>query len=72
MHLTAVYQKTDEWYVAWIEEIRGVNTQGKTMEEARTNLNEALQLMLECLREEAAAETEGVTVVREALPITFP
>lgn len=42
------------------------------MEEARTNLKEALQLMLECLREEAAVETEGVTVVREALPITFP
>lgn len=71
MHLTAVYQKTDDWYVAWIEEIRGVNTQGRTMEEARANLKDALQLMLECLREQAAEETDEVTVVREAVPISM-
>jgi predicted RNase H-like HicB family nuclease len=44
---TAVIEKKGRWYVAWIEEIRGVNTQGKTLPEARRNLKEALQLILE-------------------------
>jgi len=44
---TAVYKKTKDWFVAWIEEIPGVNTQGKTLSEARENLQEALLLILE-------------------------
>ncbi|MBU1046615.1 type II toxin-antitoxin system HicB family antitoxin [Patescibacteria group bacterium] len=44
---TAVYEKQDGWVSAWIEEIPGVNTQGKTMREARANLKEALNLILE-------------------------
>ena len=43
---TAVFQKKGEWFLAWIEEIPGVNTQGKTMKEARKNLREALSLIL--------------------------
>jgi predicted RNase H-like HicB family nuclease len=50
-HLTAVYEKREDWYVAYLEEIPGVNTQGKTMEEARMNLNDALALFLEANRE---------------------
>lgn len=49
--LTAVYEKHGEWYVAYLEEIPGVNTQIKTMEEARVNLEDALQLFLEANRE---------------------
>ena len=44
---TAVYQKEGRWYIAYVEEIPGVNTQGRTMAEARENLKEALQLILE-------------------------
>jgi len=44
---TAVYEKQDGWINAWIEEIPGVNTQGKTMREARVNLKDALRLILE-------------------------
>jgi len=44
---TAVIEKKGRWYVAWVEEIPGVNTQGKTVAEARRNLKEALQLILE-------------------------
>lgn len=47
---TAVYKKTKEWFVAWVEEIPGVNTQGKTINEARENLREALFLILETNR----------------------
>lgn len=44
---TAVIEKKGRWYVAWVEEIPGANTQGKTLAEARRNLKEALQLILE-------------------------
>ncbi len=44
---TAVYKKSGKWYLGWIEEIPGVNTQGKTLQEAKKNLREALVLILE-------------------------
>lgn len=44
---TAVIQKCGRWCAAWIEEIPGVNTQGRTLKEVRRNLREALQLILE-------------------------
>ncbi len=47
---TAVYARTGKWYSAWIEEIPGVNTQGKTLREAKENLKEALSLVLETAR----------------------
>jgi predicted RNase H-like HicB family nuclease len=47
---TAIYKKTKNWFVAWVEEIPGVNTQGKTLKEARENLHEALTLTIETNR----------------------
>ena len=47
---TAVYARTGKWYSAWVEEIPGVNTQGKTLREAKENLKEALSLVLETAR----------------------
>lgn len=47
---TAVYKKSGKWYSAWIEEIPGVNSQGKTLSEAKQNLKEALMLILETNR----------------------
>lgn len=47
---TAVYQKHGKWTLAWIEEIPGVNTQGHTLKEAKENLKEALQMVLEANR----------------------
>lgn len=44
---TAVLEKKGRWYVGYVEEIPGVNTQGKTLKETRENLREALQLILE-------------------------
>ena len=42
---TAVYQKRGSWFLAWVEEIPGVNTQGRTMKEVKDNLKEALQMI---------------------------
>ena len=55
MTLTAVYLKTPEGYVAFVEELPGANTQGGTLEEARENLKEAVELVLEANRSLASA-----------------
>ena len=51
IELTAVFEKRGKYYIAYIEEIPGVNTQGKTLEEARENLKEALELVIQTNRE---------------------
>ncbi len=47
---TAIYKKQGKWYLGWVEEIPGVNTQGKTIKEVKNNLIEALSLVLETNR----------------------
>lgn len=44
---TAVYMKRGKWYVGYVEEIPGVNTQGRTLAAAKRNLKEALELVLD-------------------------
>ena len=56
MQFTGVFQKRDRWYVAYVEEIPGVNTQGRTLKEARENLKEALKLVVEANGELASRD----------------
>ena len=42
MDLTAIYEQDGEWIMGYIVEIPGVNTQGRTLEECRDNLRDAL------------------------------
>ncbi len=63
--LTAVFERTDSWWIAYIEEVPGVNTQGETLEAARENLREALRLVLETNREIAREASAGREVIRE-------
>ncbi|MCY4530380.1 MAG: type II toxin-antitoxin system HicB family antitoxin [Chloroflexi bacterium] len=44
---TAIIEKDDDWYIAYCPEIPGANGQGKTKEEARIDLGEAIALILE-------------------------
>ena len=48
---TAVVIPVPEGYMGFIEELPGANTQGATLEEARENLQEAAQTVLEANRE---------------------
>jgi predicted RNase H-like HicB family nuclease len=64
---TAVFEQEGDWWIGYVEELPGANTQGATLEEARENLKEAVQLVLEANRELARREVEGRTVVREDL-----
>ena len=56
---TAVYLKDGRWYLAYVAEIPGAFTQGETFGEARRNLREALQLILECNCEAAGSWPAG-------------
>lgn len=48
---TAVYERDGDWWIGFVEELPGANTQGRTLEEARENLVEAVHLILEASRE---------------------
>ncbi len=65
MNLTAVFMEVPEGYIAFIEELPGANTQGRTLDEARANLNEAVALVLDANRALAAESLEGAEVIRE-------
>jgi len=64
---TAVFEQVGEWWIGYIEELPGANTQGKTLEETRDNLKEAVQLIIEANRELAQREAMGRQVIREEL-----
>jgi predicted RNase H-like HicB family nuclease len=70
--LTAVFEEAPEGgYVAWVEELPGANTQGETLEEARENLKEAIEMILEYNRERAEKEIVGMKVIREEIDGVF-
>ena len=48
---TSVIEKRGDWYIDYVEELPGVNTQGKTLKEVRENLKEALLLIIEANRD---------------------
>ncbi len=47
---TAVYLRRGKWYIGYVEEIPGVNTQGRTLAETKRNLKDALAMVLEANR----------------------
>ena len=67
---TAVYKKEGDWYIAYVEELPGANSQGRTLEEARENLKEAVQLILEANRHMADSYSSDDDVIKEALIIS--
>ena len=50
---TAIIEKDGDWYIAYCLEIPGANGQGKTIEECKASLAEAILLILEDRREDA-------------------
>jgi predicted RNase H-like HicB family nuclease len=60
MSYKAVIQHRGNWWVGWVEELPGVNSQGATREELLENLQSALEEALEMNRAEAkAAASDG-------------
>lgn len=66
---TAVYKKSGKWYLGWVEELSGVNTQGRSLAEVRENLKDALMLVIETNRL-VNKNDAGKTARREPLLVT--
>ena len=56
---TALIQKDGDWWIGWIEEVPGVNSQGETREELVENLRSALAEAIEMNRADALAAAHG-------------
>jgi predicted RNase H-like HicB family nuclease len=67
LKITKVFQKVSEGYIGFVEELPGANTQGDTLEEARENLEEAIELVLEANRVLAEEQIQGQEVIRESV-----
>ena len=65
MKLTAVFEKVPEGYIAFVEELPGANTQGESLQEARENLAEAVELVMEANRTLSEESLLGKIVIRE-------
>ena len=65
--LTKIFQKVPEGYIAFVEELPGANTQAETLDEARKNLEEAIQLVLEANRFLAEEKLQGQDIIRESI-----
>lgn len=62
---TAVYIKAQHGYVGFVEELPGVNSQGRTIDEARANLQRLAAIFFDEERAQAEELLEGKEVVRE-------
>lgn len=70
IQFTAIYEKRGKWFVGYVEEVPGVNTQGKTLKEVRKNLAEALQLIVETNRLLAHSERRTMHAIREPIAVS--
>lgn len=50
---TAIIEQDGDWFIAYCPEVPGANGQGKSLQECRENLAEAIALILEDRREDA-------------------
>lgn len=65
VELTAVFQQVPEGFIAFVEELPGANAQGATLDEARSNLQEAVTLVLETNRALSEQALANALVIRE-------
>jgi predicted RNase H-like HicB family nuclease len=66
---TAVFERRDDWYIGYVPELPGANTQGRTLDEARENLREAIELVLLTNRELAEQQMQGKQLIREEITV---
>jgi predicted RNase H-like HicB family nuclease len=66
---TAIIEHDGDWFIAYCPEVSGANGQGRTKDEARKSLAEAIALILQDRREDALRgapdDAEHETVVVE-------
>jgi len=69
LRLAAIFQKVPEGYLGFVQELPGANTQGRTLDEARKNLREAVEFVLEANRALVEEDLAGSDVIREPLKL---
>lgn len=69
---TAVYMKSNHCYVGFIQELPGVNSSGRTLEEARAMLQRLAAVVFDEERREAEELIAGKDVVRESIFVPLP
>ena len=65
--LTAIFEKSSQGYIGYVEELPGANTQGATLEETKMNLIEAIQLVIKANRQLMEEDIVGKEVIRQPL-----
>ncbi|HEY7022460.1 MAG TPA: type II toxin-antitoxin system HicB family antitoxin [Ktedonobacterales bacterium] len=71
MTFTAVFEQDGAWWIGYVEELPGANAQGATLDEARDNLREAVELIVAANRDLARQDATGKTVIREPLDVAI-
>jgi predicted RNase H-like HicB family nuclease len=56
---TAVVRQDGEWWIGWVEEVPGVNSQGASRQELLSNLRDALAEAIEMNRLDARAAAKA-------------
>jgi predicted RNase H-like HicB family nuclease len=70
IEMTAVFEPCDEGgYIAYIQEIPGINTQGENLEEAKENLADAVNLVFEEIRK--TSTTSENEIIKQTLSFSF-
>jgi predicted RNase H-like HicB family nuclease len=69
---TAVYLKSNHGYIGFIEELPGVNSHGRTLDEARETLQKLAAVVFDEERREAEELIAGKDVVRENFVVPIP
>ena len=68
LKLTAVFEEAEEGgYIAFVEELPGINSQGESLDEAKSNLMEALELVMDTQRMLNEKNLSNKNVIREPL-----
>ena len=71
MEYTAIIRKTERgWYIGQCEQIPGALTQGRTIEEVKENLKDAIQLLLEDEKEDLRKACSGLRFIRRKIAVS--
>jgi predicted RNase H-like HicB family nuclease len=69
---TVIYQPIeDRWFMASVPELPGAVTQGRTLEDARDMIKEAVELLIESYRDNAKKDASG-QAIWETLTVDLP
>ncbi len=71
MRFTAIFKKVPEGYIGFVEELPGANTQGRSLAEARSNLKEAIKLIVEVNRSTADEFYSDGEFIKEPIEVNL-